>query len=110
MTFDEYQLRTANTAVYPEAGDGNFLYPTLGLCGEAGEVAENVKKTLRDDGGFLTADRQARLEKELGDVLWYVSQLATEIGVPLGDIAEANLEKLASRKQRGVLHGSGSGR
>jgi len=105
----DYQRRSRATAVYPDAGD-NLLYPTLGLCGEAGEVAEKVKKMVRDDAGVLTGDRRDALAGELGDVLWYLAQLATEAGLDLGEIAEANLAKLASRAQRGALQGSGDDR
>ena len=108
-TFADYQTRSRATAVYPGAGD-NLLYPTLGLCGEAGEVAEKVKKMVRDDGGVLSEERRAALAKELGDVLWYAAQLATEAGLELDAIAEANLAKLLSRKERGVLQGSGDDR
>ena len=96
MTLSDFQRRSRATAVYPGAGD-NLLYPTLGLCGEAGEVAEKVKKMVRDDGGELTAARRDALAGELGDVLWYLAQLATEAGLDLGDVAEANLAKLRSR-------------
>ena len=109
MTFADYQQRSRATAVYPGAGD-NLLYPTLGLCGEAGEVAEKVKKMVRDDAGVLTPQRREALAKELGDVLWYVAQVATEAQLDLSDIAGANLEKLLSRQERGVLQGSGDER
>ncbi len=109
MELSDYQRRSRATAVYPGAGD-NLLYPTLGLCGEAGEVAEKVKKMVRDDGGGLTAERRDALAAELGDVLWYVSQLATEAGLDLETIAAENLEKLFSRQERGVLQGSGDER
>jgi NTP pyrophosphatase (non-canonical NTP hydrolase) len=109
MTFADYQQRSRATAVYPGAGD-NLLYPTLGLCGEAGEVAEKVKKMVRDDAGVLTPERREALAKELGDVLWYVAQVATEAGLDLSDVAGANLEKLLSRQERGVLQGSGDER
>ncbi len=109
MELSDYQSRARATAVYPRAGD-NLLYPTLGLCGEAGEVAEKVKKLLRDDGGVLTDARRAALAKELGDVLWYVAQIATEADLDLGGVAEANLEKLLSRQERKVLQGSGDDR
>lgn len=109
MELSDYQSRSRATAVYPDAGD-NLLYPTLGLCGEAGEVAEKVKKMVRDDGGVLSAERRAALSKELGDVLWYVAQLATEAELGLDAIAEANLEKLLSRQRRSVLQGSGDDR
>lgn len=109
MMLSDFQRRSRATAVYPDAGD-NLLYPTLGLCGEAGEVAEKVKKMVRDDGGELTAARRDALAGELGDVLWYVAQLATEAGLDLGDVAEANLAKLRSRQERAVLQGSGDDR
>lgn len=109
MHLSEYQERSRATAVYPDAGD-NLLYPTLGLCGEAGEVAEKVKKMVRDDAGVLSAERREALSKELGDVLWYLAQLATEADLDLGEIADANLAKLLSRQQRGRLTGSGDDR
>ena len=109
MDFADYQQRSRATAVYPGAGD-NLLYPTLGLCGEAGEVAEKVKKMVRDDDGVLTPERREALAKELGDVLWYVAQVATEADLDLQAVADANLRKLLSRQQRGVLQGSGDER
>jgi NTP pyrophosphatase (non-canonical NTP hydrolase) len=109
VRFSEYQERSRATAVYPDAGS-NIVYPALGLCGEAGETAEKVKKAIRDDGGTLTEERRAAIAAELGDVLWYAAQLATEAGLDLEEIAEANLEKLASRQRRAVLHGSGDER
>ena len=109
MRFSEYQSRSRETAVYPNAGD-NIVYPALGLCGEAGETAEKVKKAIRDDGGTLTEERREAIAAELGDVLWYVAQLATEAGLELEAIAEANIEKLSSRQRRSVLHGSGDNR
>jgi NTP pyrophosphatase (non-canonical NTP hydrolase) len=109
MDFSEYQTLSRRTATYPHAG-ADMTYPALGLCGEAGEVAEKVKKTIRDDGGVLTAERRDALARELGDVLWYTAQLATEAGLELEQIAADNLEKLLSRQQRGVLRGSGDER
>jgi NTP pyrophosphatase (non-canonical NTP hydrolase) len=109
MDLSDYQRRSRATAIYPGAGD-NLLYPTLGLCGEAGEVAEKVKKMVRDDAGVLSDERRDALAKELGDVLWYLAQLATEAGLELDDIAEANLAKLLSRLERDVLQGSGDDR
>jgi NTP pyrophosphatase (non-canonical NTP hydrolase) len=109
MTLSDFQRRSRATAVYPGAGY-NLLYPTLGLCGEAGEVAEKVKKMLRDDGGVMTGERLQALAGELGDVLWYVAQVATEAGLDLEAIAQANLDKLLSRQERGVLSGSGDAR
>lgn len=109
LTFTDYQGRSRATAVYP-AHDPSFVYPALGLAGEAGEVSEKLKKIIRDKGGRLDDESRDALQKELGDVLWYVAQLATELGLSLESIANANLAKLESRQQRGVLGGSGDNR
>jgi NTP pyrophosphatase (non-canonical NTP hydrolase) len=109
MDFDEYQKKSSSTAVYPDIGR-NFIYPTLGLADESGEVVGKIKKVIRDDGGVMTEDKKIEIKKELGDVLWYLSQLATELNIKLSDVAEANIEKLASRMDRGVLQGSGDNR
>jgi NTP pyrophosphatase (non-canonical NTP hydrolase) len=109
VQLSDYQLHSRVTAVYPDAGS-NLTYPALGLCGEAGECAEKVKKAIRDDGGVLSDERRAALAAELGDVLWYVAQLATEARLDLDEIAEDNLAKLLSRRERGVLQGSGDAR
>jgi NTP pyrophosphatase (non-canonical NTP hydrolase) len=109
MLISEYQELSRRTATYPGAGE-NIVYPTLGLAGEAGEVAEKVKKLLRDDGGVMSDERRQALAGELGDVLWYVAQVATEAGLDLEQIAQGNLDKLLSRQQRGVLSGSGDRR
>ena len=107
LTFGEYQARAMTTAVYPGRGEGNFTYPALGLAGETGEVCEKIKKAIRDDGGKMTEERKALLAKELGDVLWYAATLATELGLDLGEVAAANLAKLAARKAAGTIHGDG---
>jgi NTP pyrophosphatase (non-canonical NTP hydrolase) len=109
MDLSDYQARSRATAVYPGAGS-NLLYPTLGLCGESGEVAEKIKKMVRDEGGVLTDQRRQALSKEMGDVLWYLAQLATEADLDLDAIARANLDKLLSRQHRGRLNGSGDDR
>jgi NTP pyrophosphatase (non-canonical NTP hydrolase) len=106
MDFQAYQLQSRATARYPNAGS-NPIYPTLGLCGESGEVADKVKKVIRDQGGDFSAEVVEGLKLELGDVLWYVSQLASELGLDLDQVAQANLDKLASRAARNVLSGSG---
>jgi NTP pyrophosphatase (non-canonical NTP hydrolase) len=105
VEFSEYQHFSRRTAAYPR--ESWLTYPALGLAGEAGEVAEHVKKAIRDDGGVIDADRRAAMSKELGDVLWYLTQLASELGLELEDIARENLEKLFSRQRRGLLSGSG---
>lgn len=108
IEISEYQRLSRRTAEYPR--EAWLAYPALGLAGEAGEVAEHAKKAIRDDGGQLTGERRAAMSKELGDVLWYVAQLASELDLDLEEIAEANLEKLLSRQRRGVLSGSGDDR
>lgn len=109
MTFEEYQCESQKTARYPNIG-APYVYPTLGLVGEAGEVAEKVKKIFRDHGSVLDEERRKELSKELGDVLWYMAQLATTLGLSLEDIAAANLEKLQSRLDRNMVHGDGDNR
>lgn len=106
---DEYQAAARKTAIYPEIGS-NYVYPVLGLSGETGEVAEKFKKLIRDKGGVITPEFQEEVKKELGDVLWYVANIAAEVGLSMGDIADTNIQKLASRQQRGVLQGSGDNR
>ena len=109
MKFEEYQKKSRETAIYPNKGN-NFIYPVLGLVGESGEVAEKVKKILRDNQGIIEEEKRQEIKKELGDVLWYVAQIATELNLSLDEIADFNLEKLASRKKRNKLHGSGDNR
>lgn len=109
MTFNEYQKFSRKTAIYPDIGK-NFVYPTLGLVGEAGEVAEKIKKTIRDDNGIMNKEKQKEIAKELGDVLWYVSQIAAELDFSLDEIAKLNIEKLSSRQKRGQLKGGGDNR
>ena len=102
MTFDEYQEFAKTTAIYSD--NAKVVYPTLGLSGEAGEVAEKVKKNIRDgkslDGVGL----------ELGDVLWYISALADDLGVTLEEVAQANVDKLQSRMERNKISGDGDNR
>ncbi|HXR29077.1 MAG TPA: nucleoside triphosphate pyrophosphohydrolase family protein [Solirubrobacteraceae bacterium] len=108
MELSDYQRLSRRTALYPRAAW--LAYPALGLAGEAGEVAEHAKKAIRDERGMVGEERRAAMAKELGDVLWYLAQLATELGLDLDEIAEANLQKLLSRQRRGVLSGSGDER
>ncbi|MFH1838283.1 MAG: nucleoside triphosphate pyrophosphohydrolase family protein [Candidatus Kuenenbacteria bacterium] len=97
------------TAIYPQK-DNNFIYPTLGLVGEAGEVAEKIKKILRDKNGKIDKQDKEELTKELGDVLWYLSQLAVELKIPLEKIVSLNIKKLKSRLKRNTVRGSGDNR
>ena len=103
MEMQSYQEQAFTTATEPSR---NIYYMTLGLTGEAGEIANKVKKVMRD-GKALDLDD---IKKELGDVLWYVAGLCTVLGIPLEEVAKANLEKLADRKKRGVIGGSGDNR
>jgi NTP pyrophosphatase (non-canonical NTP hydrolase) len=109
LDFDAYQQVAARTgAVF--ATDHPIVYPTLGLASEAGEVAGKVKKIFRDGQGHITdADRQA-LALELGDVLWYLSEICTRLGIRLEDVAAGNIAKIADRAARGVLRGEGDHR
>jgi NTP pyrophosphatase (non-canonical NTP hydrolase) len=109
VKFDEYEKISAQTATYPGLGT-NLVYPTLGLCGEAGEFAEKVKKMFRDDNSILTEERKAAMVLELGDVLWYLCACARELGVKLSDVAVQNTEKLMNRRSRGTIHGDGDNR
>lgn len=109
LSFKEYELISSSTAVYPGIGD-NFIYPALGLCGEAGEIAEKIKKIIRDDGGKVSDEKREALKKELGDVLWYVAALCGELKLSMADVAQANIDKLQARKQKGTLQGSGDNR
>ena len=109
MDLDYYQTCALETAVYPNQGQ-NFAYPTLGLVGEAGEVADKLKKVIRDNDGILTDPVRDAVAKELGDVLWYLAVVAYEMDYDLNEIARMNLDKLKSRKERGVLSGSGDNR
>lgn len=109
MNFNEYQKKARKTAIYPGLGK-DFVYVTLGLVGEAGEVAEKIKKVIRDKDGQLDEICKQELAKELGDVLWYLANLSYELGISLDKIAVTNIEKLASRKNRDKLHGNGDNR
>lgn len=117
---NEYQLLAHKTADYPDVKvvgtkEGvehyfNYTYPALGLAEEAGEVAGKFAKAVRDNAGVIDEKRKQEIVKELGDVLWFVTELCTSLGVTLEDVAQRNLDKLASRKERGVIHGSGDNR
>lgn len=114
MEMNEYQRYASTTAIYPghdDPTDANGLsYVTMGLVGEAGEIANKVKKILRDQNGAITFANAMDLQKEIGDVLWYVSQMCQQLDIFLDDVAQKNLNKLLDRKDRGVLGGSGDNR
>tara|TARA_B100001939_G_C16767750_1_gene541208 strand:- start:479 stop:814 length:336 start_codon:yes stop_codon:yes gene_type:complete len=107
-SLSSYQKSAKSFALYPE--DMKILYPSLGLCGECGEVAEKIKKVIRDKNGIFSAEQKQEIKKELGDVLWYMANLSSDLGLNLSDIAAANLRKLKERKKRGTISGSGDNR
>lgn len=106
LNLDEFQDQCGNTVVYPNAG-ANYIYPVLGLVSESGEVADRVKRIERDDHGVVTEEKRREIAGELGDVLWYVAQVASEFKLSLDEIAAQNIAKLAGRQQRDTLHGFG---
>ena len=117
MELNQYQKAALETAVYPK--EFKTVYPALGMNGEAGEVADKVKKVIRDSNELvrdssgaimLPQEKREELAKEVGDVLWYVATMAYDIGYSLEEIAEMNIRKLASRKERGKLNGEGDNR
>ena len=109
MNFTEYQTKSRKTAKYPAIGHA-VIYPTLGLVNEAGEVAGKIKKVFRDKDGQVNAETRAALESELGDVLWYLAQVCTELGLTLDEVAEHNIAKLYDRLERGTIKGDGDNR
>lgn len=116
-SFNEYQSQALEFGIYKDKIDmqnnGNevtWAYPILGLCGEAGEVADKLKKILRDKGGIISDDDKIAIQLELGDVLWYVSELCTRLDLSLEETAKANIAKLTSRMKRDVIKGSGDNR
>ena len=118
LEMNEYQKKAHETAKYPWgliAGNNinspvDYLYPALGLAEEAGEVAGKYAKAIRDEEGVISEERKAAIVKELGDVLWFVAELATCLEVDLDLVAEMNLQKLASRQARGKINGAGDDR
>ena len=109
MNLNDYQREARKTAAYPPIGHG-VIYPTLGLANEAGEVAGKIKKIFRDKAGVIGDAERGALQAELGDVLWYLAQVCTELDLSLDDVAQHNLDKLFSRQQRGMIQGDGDTR
>jgi NTP pyrophosphatase (non-canonical NTP hydrolase) len=109
MDFTDYQTKSRKTAGYPPIGHP-VIYPTLGLVNEAGEVAGKIKKVFRDKDGEISEETREALKAELGDVLWYIAQVATELGLSLDEIAEHNIAKLYDRLDRGMIRGEGDNR
>jgi NTP pyrophosphatase (non-canonical NTP hydrolase) len=110
MTFDDYQKRALSTVISTDDGFKDTLHWVLGMCGEAGEVAEKIKKIIRDKDGVISQDDKTELAKEIGDVLWYLAVFAHEMGYSFDEVATNNIKKLQDRKARGVLGGSGDNR
>ena len=113
MEFNEYQEKAKTTDLFtaPKSlTEPAFVAKVLGLSGETGEVCEKFKKILRDKNGKISDEDKAEIAKELGDVLWYIATISRYLDIPMEDVAKANLEKLASRKARNELHGSGDNR
>lgn len=131
MDIKEYQEKTKETAVYYrwfsgirvfEVNDGNtthnenqeiemdWLYPVIGLAGETGELLNKLKKIIRDGANQQSKEFKQKISDEIGDIMWYVSQTCNEFGLDLEEILCKNIEKLQSRKKRGVLKGSGDNR
>ena len=109
MNFSDYQKRSRATAQYPSIGHP-VIYPVLGLANEAGEVAGKIKKVFRDKGGEISAEMRSALQAELGDVLWYLAQVCTELELSMDEVAESNLAKLLDRQARGQIRGDGDNR
>jgi NTP pyrophosphatase (non-canonical NTP hydrolase) len=105
MDFGAYQTKASETAKYPN--NKAIEYLSLGLASEAGEVAGKVKKVIRDFDDTLGEDQKFAIMLEVGDVLWYVAQISTELGFDLSDVAAANIEKLAKRKAENKISGEG---
>lgn len=108
MTLNDYQKRALETAQYPS--EFKIIYPALGMSGEAGEVADKVKKVIRDNKLVFSEEKRIEIAKEIGDVLWYCATMAHDIGFSLEEIGIMNYEKLTSRKQRGKIGGEGDNR
>ena len=109
MDFNDYQSKSRRTAKYPAIGHP-VIYPALGLVNEAGEVAGKIKKVFRDKDGQINEETRQALKAELGDVLWYIAQVATELNLSMDEIAEYNIAKLYDRLERGMIRGEGDNR
>lgn len=108
MEFDEYQAKALSTAIYPK--DMAIPYCTMKLGGETGETQEKIAKVYRDNEGVFTPEKKEEIKKELGDIMWYIANLAHLFGFSMSEVAQANINKLASRYARGKIHGSGDNR
>lgn len=108
MDLTEYQQKAQEFALYPGKDDEKLApYPILGLAGEAGEVCEKYKKILRDNWGIISEEKKMLIILELGDVLWYISEIAYQLGFTLSEVAQINIDKLKTRKRNGTIKGEG---
>lgn len=110
MNFNEYQKQALTTSSTTDDDFKDIMHWVLGITGEAGEIAEKFKKIIRDKNGVISSDDKTELTKEIGDVLWYLSVLSHQLGISFEEVATENLTKLKSRKNRGVISGSGDNR
>lgn len=108
IDIDNYQKECKKTAIYPT--EYSVIYPVIGMCGETGEVAEKIKKIIRDKNSIFDETSKIEIMKELGDVMWYISNIATDLNVNMSDILTMNLDKIQSRQSRNKIHGSGDNR
>jgi NTP pyrophosphatase (non-canonical NTP hydrolase) len=106
MNFNQYQQEAKKYAIYKDV----VIYPALGLASEAGEVCGKIKKILRDKNGVYNTEEKDVVAAEIGDVLWYLSALASDLHLDLNSIAQSNLDKLADRQSRNKISGSGDNR
>lgn len=108
MTLVEYQEKALSTRIYPQ--DMKIVYPALGLSGECGEVCDKIKKVFRDNNGEFTEEKKQEILKELGDVLWYMANMAYDLGSSIAEVARMNTQKTLTRKANNTIHGNGDNR
>lgn len=109
LSFNYYQKQSRKTAIYPNVNN-NLNYVIIGLCGEVGELANKYKKIIRDYNNIINPEYNLKLIQELGDILWYISNIASELNINLSKIALMNLDKLKIRAMNNKLHGEGDER
>lgn len=115
MQMNHYQSEAAKTSIYPKLKTKDdvhlpWVYAVIGLSGECGEIAEKFKKIIRDKGGVVSNEDKHLITKELGDVMWYLANIAKDLNIKLNTVAKENIKKLKSRKKRGKIMGSGDNR
>lgn len=111
MDFDKYEKLASRTGVFEgKVAENPLMYLGLGVTSEAGEVADKIKKIMRNDQGIISPEKKEALKLELGDVLWYLSQISKNLSIPFSEVAQANIDKLWKRHQEGLIKGSGDNR